>query len=215
MDQLEQLLRDVLTDDRLEIPLRPGALRVLQDGVRRRRRSQRTALAAVAVATVGVVAGAALTASGLTHRARVAIGADHERPSAAVTRPAVTPTSSTPGRVDVYRAEWSPAGYDPAQPPAFPGTVADTSIAWCKAAALDLSTVDSWDGSAGDVAGALVVTNSSTSTCALQGQPALTLHDGGGAVVATAAPDPFFVNPWLQLAPGQQAETRVTWNHPF
>ena len=51
MDQLERALRELLTDDKLSLPTRPGAVAAVHDGVRRRRR-RRTAAAVTSIATV-------------------------------------------------------------------------------------------------------------------------------------------------------------------
>lgn len=59
MPDLDRALRDLLTDDRLDVAVRPDATRVIRDGVRRRRRNR--AIAATAGTLVGT--GAAVAAA--------------------------------------------------------------------------------------------------------------------------------------------------------
>ena len=60
MSDLDRALRDLLTDDRLDVAVRPDATRVIKDGVRRRRRNRAIATTAGALVATGAAVAAAI-----------------------------------------------------------------------------------------------------------------------------------------------------------
>jgi len=60
MPDLERDLRELLTDDRLDLPVRRDAVRIVHEGVRRRRRRRTIAMTTAVAATVGAVVAAAI-----------------------------------------------------------------------------------------------------------------------------------------------------------
>jgi hypothetical protein len=60
MSDLDRALRDLLTDERLDLPARPDAVRIVHDGVRRRRRRRAIAVSTIAATTIGAIVAAAL-----------------------------------------------------------------------------------------------------------------------------------------------------------
>jgi hypothetical protein len=60
MSDLDRELRDLLTAEHLQLPARPDAVRIVHDGVRRRRRHRTIAVSAATVAAVGATVAAAL-----------------------------------------------------------------------------------------------------------------------------------------------------------
>lgn len=200
---LEQQLRSVLTDDRLDVKLAPGAVQTIHDGVRRRRR-RNTAMSAAAsfVLVIGGIATGVLVTQG---------GSDTLRPrpdqqGASQTPPPVkqvTPPARTADEV-----AWAAVPYNRTKPFALPGTTPDPSVASCKAGQLSAQASD-FQGATGSAAGTIIVTNTGA-TCGLQGTPVLTGYSADGKVVAkAAAQDPFFVHPWFALRPGQSAQSLV------
>ena len=211
MDELDRALRDVLTEERLDVPMSPDALRIVHAGVRRRRR-RRTIAAVTSVATsVVVVAGAGVLLAGPgADSVRQPIGpapltTAKPSPTTAV-KPTLPPATTTV-------VPWSDAAYDPAKPPAFPGTVADPAVPWCKAAQLTLEV--RLLGATGNLGGALDLTNQSAQTCAVQGEPAVQVRSDSGRVLVASQPDPFFVTAWVKLTPGTSASAPVEWMQEF
>ena len=205
MDELERELRDTLADDRLSLPVRSDAVSLLQAGVRRRRRNRAFASAAAAVV---LVAGGATAATLATHT-----GGGPQRifgPALSSPTPAVKPSMPAPSQDEI---RWTNDSYDYRHPPAFPGTVADLSVPWCRAIQLSLS--QSFQGATGSWVGVVTVTNSSTATCALQGQPAVTMVATDGTTLLSSHPEPFFVDAWVRVAPGGGASAAVQWSPEF
>lgn len=201
MDDLERGLRDLLTDERLDVPLPPGALASIRDGVRRRRRN-RTALMATSTAAVTVLAiGGAVLSSGPGGFATVQPGGD-DQPSAT---PEPDGTSVLPPELPTAgnEIEWNPIAYDAATPFALPGTVPDPSVPWCSAKDLTVAPSD-FQGAGGSAAGAVRITNSGD-PCAVQGAPAITGYAGDEAVALPRDDDAFVVHPWITLQNGQSA----------
>jgi hypothetical protein len=200
---LEEQLRSVLTDDRLDVKLAPGAVQTIHDGVRRRKRRN---AALSAAASFVLVAGAITTGVLATQGggARLSPGPDQQGMSQSpppVGR--VKPPLNTAGEVP-----WAALPYSSAKPFALPGTSPQPGVPWCKTGQLSL-TASEFQGATGSAAGALILTNNG-SPCGLQGRPTLTGHGTDGKVVATtAADDTFVVHPWFALKSGQQARTDV------
>jgi len=203
MDRLEQRLRSTLADERLTLPLRPDATSLVRAGVRRRRRNR--AIVTVASAVVLLGGGIAAVSLGSTN-------AGNERivPPTGGGAPSGKPTLPTPTQQDLA---WAPTPYDYHHPPAFPGAIPDPAVPWCRASQLSLS--QSFQGAGGSWAGAVTVTNDATATCAVQGQPAVSLQTAHGHTLLTTRPEPFFVDAWIRLAPGRTATAGVTWLPEF
>jgi hypothetical protein len=199
---LEQQLRSVLTDDRLDVHLGPGAVQAVHDGVRRRRRRNAAVSAAASfVLVAGGIATGVLAAQG--GNARLAPGPDQGASQTPPPDGQVKPPVQTPDEV-----AWAALPYNPAKSFALPGTTPQPGVPWCKAGQLSL-TASEFQGATGSAAGALILTNKG-STCGMQGRPTLTGYGDGDKVVATAAPDDaFLVHPWFALKNGQQARTDV------
>jgi len=204
VDRLEHELRATFADERLTLPLRPDASHLVQAGVRRRRRTRAIATAAAAVVLVGGgVAAASLVRGG---------GGASERivPPTGGGQPSSKPSQSTPGGEDFV---FNPIPYDYHRPPSLPGAVPDPTVPWCRADQLSLS--QAFQGATGSLTGAVVVTNGSGPTCALQGQPAVSMQTVAGHSLVTSTPEPFFVDAWIKLAPGSSATAAVTWFPEF
>ena len=205
MDFLDRDLRSTLTDDRLSLPVRHDALSLLQAGVRRRRRNRAFASAAAAVV---LIAGGATAATLATHTS----GGPQRifGPALSTPTPAVKPSMPAPSHDEI---RWAADAYDYRQPPVFPGAVADPSVPWCRAGQLSLSQF--FQGATGSWAGVVTVTNNSGTTCALQGQPAVSMATSAGHVLVTSHPEPFYVDAWVSLAPGKDSSAAVTWFPEF
>ncbi|HET7529720.1 MAG TPA: DUF4232 domain-containing protein [Mycobacteriales bacterium] len=198
MDRLEEQLRSVLTDDRLDVRMLPGAVQAVHDGVRRRKRRNATVCAAAAVALVigGVAIG---VGDGPGGHASVVPGDDDRSPSPSPTSP--KPTSTTLGGHGTARIDWNPL---PPTAVVITGAVADQSVPWCDGRGLTV-TAGEFQSATGSAAGGLTVTNTGTA-CALQGPPAVTGLDAHGEGIAEArASDDFLARPWFVLHPGQRA----------
>lgn len=201
MDRLEERLRSAFADDRLDLPLRPDAPSRVRAGVRRRRRNRAIATVASAVILLGGGLAAASLVPGTSSDERVV-------PPTGGSRPASTkPTPPAPSVVN--EISWAAAPYDYHHPPAFPGAVADPTVAWCRASQLSVSQF--FQGAGGSWVGTVSVTNTSTATCAVQGQPAVTMQTASGHALVTSRPEPFFVDAWVRLAPGNSASATITW----
>jgi hypothetical protein len=201
---LEQHLRSVLTDDRLEVHLAPGAVQAVHDGVRRRRRRNAALSAAASFALVagGITTGVLAAQGG---NARLSPGPDQQAGPSRTPPPVgqVKPPVTAPDEVP-----WAALAYSPAKPFALRGTSPQPGVPWCKAGQLSL-TASTFQSATGSAAGALVVMNNGA-TCGLQGRPMLTGYGASDKVVATTAPDDaFVVHPWIALRTGQQARTDV------
>lgn len=204
---VERELRSALTDERLSLPVRPDAVAMLSAGVRRRRRNRAVATVSAAVVLVagGVTAVALATGGHGSQQQRIVEPVE----SATPTLP-TKPTLPPPAQEEV---RWTGDAYDYHHPPAFPGTVADPSVAWCRAGQLALS--QSFQGATGSVAGVVVVTNTSPATCALQGQPAVHVEAANGATLVASVPEPFYVDEWVRLAAGTRASAEIVWSPEF
>jgi len=204
VDRLEQQLRSVLTDERLDVHVSPGAVQAVHDGVRRRRRRNAvlSAAASFALVTAGIVAAVGVTQGG--HDV-VEPGQTNPTPT---TQPSKTDAVPAPGLQQGVVVEWNPIAYDPNKPFALAGTTPDSDVPWCAASQLSLSATE-FQGATGSAAGGLTLTNNGN-VCAVQGSPALTGYDDAGKVVATSdAGDAFLVHAWVALQHGEQAQTFV------
>jgi hypothetical protein len=203
VDRLEQQLRSTFADERLNLPLRPGASHLVRAGVRRRRRNRAIAsLAAVVVLAAGGVATGSLVArTGGPERIVPPTGGGH---------PSSKPSLPSPTQDEIA---WDAAAYDYHAPPVFPGAIADSTVPWCRAGELSLSQL--FQGAGGSLAGTVSVTNTSSATCALQGQPAVAMQTADGKNLLSSRPEPFFVDAWISLAPGHSASAAVTWFPEF
>lgn len=200
---LERELRDVLSDDRLSLPIRPNAVALVEAGVRRRRRNRAIATASAAAVLIagGVTATSFATRGGGGGPQRI-FGPD----ASASPTAAGKPSPPTPTRDEV---PWADTAYDYRNPPPFPGAIADLSVPWCRADQLTLSK--SFVGVTGNLLGDVTVTSASASTCALQGQPVVRIESADGAALVASTPEPFYVDAWLKLQSGATASARVLW----
>jgi hypothetical protein len=204
VDQLEQMLRDTFTDDRLDVMVRPTAVDVVHEGVRRRRRNRRVASAA-AVAAVGMASAATLITTTLTPTTAVVTGPATPSPKPIVKPPAPeTKTTNVP---------WQNISYDYTSPPSFPGSVGDPSVPWCTAKQLSMTA--EFQGATGNSVGAARLTNTSAQPCALQGEPGVRILDATGRQLVAHAPETFYVYPWVHLRPGESASSFINWNQEF
>jgi Protein of unknown function (DUF4232) len=203
VDRLEHELRSTLADERLTVPVRPDASHLIQAGVRRRRRNRAIATAAAAVVLLGGGVATASLVGDSGGDERIVPPTGGGQPSGKPARPAPTQTELA----------WDAVPYDYRHPPAFAGAIADPSIPWCRAGELSLS--QSFQGATGSLMGTVAVANTSASTCALQGQPAVSMQTADGHPLLTSRPEPFFVDAWIKLAPGHTAAAAVTWFPEF
>lgn len=204
MDRLEEQLRSLLTDERLDVRLAPGAVQAVHDGVRRRKRRNAALSAAASFALVigGITAAVAVTQGG---RDVVAPGQHNPTPTTPPSKPD-TPPPSVQGAGTAI--PWNPIAYDPSKPFALAGTTPDPSVPWCDTKQLAV-TAGGFQGATGSAAGGLTLTNNGD-TCGVQGTPVLTGYGDNDKVVATAMPgDAFLVHPWLALQHGQHVTTSV------
>lgn len=204
MDRLEEQLRSLLTDERLDVRLAPGAVQAVHDGVRRRKRRNAALSAAASFALVigGISAAVAVTQGG--HDV-VEPGQHNPTPTTPPSKPD-TPPPSVQGADAVI--PWNPIAYDPAKPFALTGTTPDPGVPWCDAKQLAV-TAGGFQGATGSAAGGLTLANNGE-TCGVQGAPVLTGYGDNDKVVATATPaDSFLVHPWLALRHGQRVTTSV------
>jgi len=152
MPDLDRALRDLLTDDRLELPVRRDASRIVREGVRRRRRRRTIAATTVLATTTGVAVAVAFTVPAL-----LTSGAD--RPSVP-TQPHV--------KYDVAWVDqpaprmWSPKAVQP-KPPTM-------DAPRCLASQLKLVRVDT-NGGGGVLFHILRLRNISSAPCLLVGTP--------------------------------------------
>jgi hypothetical protein len=201
---VESALRDLLTDDRLDVPVRPGAVDVVHSGVRRRRRNRAIVMtASTAIVTVLAVGGAVI-AGGPGRFDTVQPGGD-ERPP---TPPADygKPTPATGPTADNEIA-WNAIAYDPAKPFALPGTIPDPAVPWCDPKDVTVS-LSEFQGATGSAAGSVIVENDGD-PCGLQGSPSVTGYAGDQVIAEPVAADPFVVQPWVALESGQRARSIV------
>ena len=202
---LERDLRDTLSDDRLSLPVRHDALSLLQAGLRRRRRNRFVATASAAVV---LIAGGATAATLVTHT-----NGGPQRifgPALSGPTPGVKPSMPAPSQDEI---RWTNDAYDYRHPPAFPGTIADPSVPWCRADQLALS--QEFQGVTGNIVGDVTTTNTTQSSCALQGQPAVRIESADGKTLVTSVPEPFYVDAWVQLRPGATASAHVLWAQQY
>lgn len=210
MDRLELELRELLSDERLDVPLRPGAAGLVKDGVRRRRRNR----AIVSSTAAGVVVLATVTASAFAVRATHGGDAvlpgtvNSPTPSSSAT---TSPTPTSPPTAQGHKTAtigWRPATYNAATPFAFPGTVPYASTPWCTSKGLAL-TASGFQGATGSAAGSITITNHGAA-CAVQGVPVVTGLAADGTAIAQSAPaDGFVVHPWFVLLPGHRATSTL------
>jgi uncharacterized protein DUF4232 len=204
VDRLEEQLRSVLTDERLDVHPALGAVQAVHDGVRRRKR--RNAALSVAASFVlvigGVVAAVATTQGG---HAVVEPGQHNPTPTSS---PSHTDAPPVPGlRQDVV-IPWNPITYDPTKPFPLAGTTPDSDVPWCGAGQLSVRPTE-FQGATGSAAGGLTLTNDGN-VCGIQGSPAITGYGDGDKVIATSeAGDPFLVHAWVALQHGERARTFV------
>jgi len=204
VDQLEQMLRDTLTDSRLDMMVRPTAVELVHEGVRRRRRNRRVASAA-AVAAVGMASAATIITTTLAPTTAVVTAPTTPSPKPIVKPPAPeTKTTNVP---------WQNIDYHYQSPPAFPGAVADPSVPWCTAAQLSMTA--EFQGATGNSVGAAQLTNTSAQPCALQGEPGVRILDAAGTQLVSHAPETFYVYPWVRLRPGATARSFINWSQEF
>jgi hypothetical protein len=197
VDELERSLRELLTDERLDVPVRPGAVGAVHDGVRRRRAATRAVMAVSAVVAVLLGAGAVVAGSGLSHKAKVALGGDDD-PTGTTSPPAeVSPSPTISKPAPPQRIAWDPRPYDG---PAF--LAVDTTP--CRPDQLTLS-LGEWQGATGAVAGPILATNNGTG-CRLDGIPSVVgLSADGSPIAYQQPPQGEAVTATVQLHPGETA----------
>ncbi|MDQ1696260.1 MAG: hypothetical protein QOJ03_1613 [Frankiaceae bacterium] len=211
MDRLEQELRDLLTDERLDVRVPPGAVSAVHDGVRRRKHRRAIATSAAAAFVVFAALGTSVVATrGLGDDDAVLPGGDNSPTTSAPPTSSPTPTVGpapvpTAGTATIG---WNALPYDARRPIELPGTVADTSVPWCTAKTMTV-TMAEFQGATGSAASSVVLTNDGAA-CALQGPPAITGYDAHDTAVALTSPaDDFVVHPWFRVEPGQRATASV------
>jgi hypothetical protein len=193
MDDLERGLRDLLTDDRLDVHVRPDAARLVHDGIRRRRRNRAVLLAgSTAVVTVLAIGGAVI-ASGPGAFDTIQPG-DDEQPTTAPASGKPTPPSTA---ITSSHIGWAPIAYDASKTFALPGTTPDPAVPWCDPKNLSVSPSE-FQGATGNAAGSVTVTNGGE-PCAVQGTPQVTGYAGDEVVALPAEADSFVVHPWIAL----------------
>jgi hypothetical protein len=204
MDRLELELRELLSDDRLHVPVRAGAVQLVKSGVRRRRRNRAIASSAAAGVVVLAIVATSAAAVRAQHDGNAVLPGDHHTPTPS-SSPTPSPTSGPHGTAQVA---WNPVLYDATKPFPYPGTVADPAMPWCTGRAMSM-TVSPFQGATGSAAGALTITNHGA-TCALQGIPVVQGVDSHGVAIALPAPaDGFTVYPWFALPAGHRATAAV------
>jgi hypothetical protein len=150
----------------------------------------------------------------------VALVHDTSSTTARTPSPAVTPSAIRSLLVgkpplpphQVLHVGWLDTAYD-GHPPPFPGTVADPRVPWCRADQLRLTAQG--QGATGNLFGGVTARNTSTETCALQGQPSIVVLDSAGKALVRADADPFYVDAWVRLQPGQRAISGFEWYQEF
>lgn len=199
MSDLDRALRELLTDDRLDVPVRPDATRLIKDGVRRRRRNRRIGVTAGAVIAAGAATVVTLTATGVEF-AQTSPAQPGPTPPQQITKPPAPSAAET--------VPWAYLPYDAAKPLTLPGTIADPAVPWCTTAQLT-ATAGDFQGATGSAAGAVAVRNTGA-TCALQGVPGMTGYGDNDKLVALAQPaDDFQLHPWVKLQPNATASASV------
>jgi hypothetical protein len=161
VDELERSLRELLTDERLDVPLPPGAVGAVHAGVRRRRAATRAVLAVSAVVAVLLGASIAVTGSGLPHKAKVALGGDDDPPGTPSPPATVSSSPMVSKPPSPQRIAWNPRPYD--------GNAFAADVAACQASQLRLS-LGEFQGATGAAAGGIEATNTGA-PCRLDGSP--------------------------------------------
>ena len=202
---VETALRDLLTDDRLDVPLRPGAVDAVHHGVRRRRRNRAVVMAVSTAAVTVVSIGGVVLASGPSGFDTVQPGGD-DHPATAPPSDYGKPTPVAEPTADNEIA-WNPITYDATKPFALPGTTPDPSVPWCDPKAITVSAAE-FQGATGSAAGSVTVTNDGA-PCGLQGSPSVTGYAGNTVVATPTSGDTFPVHPWVALQHGQKARAFV------
>lgn len=201
---LEQQLRSVLTDDRLDVPVVTGAVQAVHDGVRRRKRRNAVLSGAASVALVAVAVGGAVVVT---------------RPAQDLVRPggAFIPPPPTPGGIgnpgDTRPADneipWRAIPYDPAHPYIVPGATQDPTVPACTEGDVGI-TASGFESSTGTQRAVLTLTNDGD-TCALQGPATVIGLSAQSKVIARSAPaDGFLAHPWFKVDNGQKAKAYLT-----
>lgn len=172
---LEEQLRDTLTDDRRALPGWADATDRVRRGVTRRRRRRNLALAGVAVAVVALVGVPAL----LVDRHGTALPPGRPSPSASASGQ-VVPWLDVPGTPP-----------DPARPSPRPTAVA------CAAGDLESSAhvLDEGGGAAGTQVQFVALHNIGSRRCTLGGYPPVSVRDGSGALVPLAGTNEYAETP--------------------
>lgn len=150
------------------------------------------------------------------------VGLSGARPAGATTSPTFrsigTPAPKPPGPTDLGAVPWIATAYDPTQPTAIPGTVGDPAVPWCIPGDIAVSWATNssgglspWPGTS--AGGWVLATNRSSTPCAVQGQPSVAVVGADGRdLTATPPSDPFFLQWWLRLNPGESATFSVQWS---
>jgi hypothetical protein len=211
VDDLERALRDVLTDERLDVPLRSGAAQLVHEGVRRRSRHRVVAATGSAVgALLAIGAAAVFAGGGLGDRESVVPGGDDHSPTSSAPAPTPSTPPTKPAQPPASTAEiaWSNLPDSAAAMQHYPGTVADPSVPWCDPTQLTATTA--FQGGGGGAIGSLAVHNGGAE-CALQGEPSVAGLDRSGHVIALPRPtDTFRVHPWVRVRAGGDAASSLS-----
>jgi hypothetical protein len=151
VDDLERALRDMLTDERLDVPLRSGATQMVHEGVRRRRRGR----------AIGATVSAVVAVAGAIVGAVVITGAGTQ----ATQQP-------TPGQSPLsYDVPWTALAMPKTwSPPAISSTLPTLDAPACRADQLRAGQ-PAHNGATGHLFTIVPLRNVSLSTCKLIGSP--------------------------------------------
>lgn len=209
MDELERALRDLLTDERLDLPVPAGATAAVHTAVRRRRQRRMLVASTSAVAVIALGVGSAVAITGVGDKDVVVPGGRQPPPTTApLTSPAASsPTPSPAVSSDTDEIDWTALPYDPAHPVVIPGTQPDPHVPWCTAD--QLSFTGGFQGSGGMSLGFFTARNTGAA-CGVQGIPTVTGLAADGTPIALPAPaDEFVVHPWVEVGRNQHATLPV------
>lgn len=150
MPDLDRELRELLTDDNLQLAARPDATRIVHEGVRRRRRHRAIAAStAVAAAVAGVITGATMLPGAFTaDRSTAPVDPGLQYDVAWIDRPAPEP--------------WSPKAVEPPPPP--------MDAPRCLADQLKVGPITP-NGATGMLFTTITLRNVSSDACLLVGRP--------------------------------------------
>jgi hypothetical protein len=207
VDELEQSLRRLLTDERLDVPVRPGAVGTVHDGVRRRRAAGRAVLAVSAVVAVLFGATVAVAGNGLPHKAKIALGVDDDPTQKSTPTSQVSPSPTVTKSPSPQRIAWNPRPYGEQRLTAIRASLIDPTMQSCTTEQLDMSARQGASG------GVILDARNTGPRCFLQDPPTIEGFDGEGNLITRAAPrDEFAIPTVLTLEPNSAAYTGFAVN---